>query len=134
MTAETFQNPNTLLHGDQFASFLLGALDPSSQMIGGPSPDPQDWFFGLYVGDDWKVNRKLTITMGLRDEYEGAWTDPQHNLSQGLNLSQIDPAIKANPPVMPAQVTALVGNNTSYNACGILNCLPWSLASVSPTA
>lgn len=116
MTAETFQNPNTLVHGDQFASFLLGALDPSSEMVGGPSPDPIDSFFGLYIGDDWKVNRKLTISMGLRDEYEGAWHDPQHNLSQGLNLSQIDPAIKANPPVMPAAVTALVGNNyTSYN-------------------
>ncbi len=115
MTAETFQNPNTLLHGDQFASFLLGALDPSSEMVGGPSPDPIDSFFGLYIGDDWKVNRKLTITMGLRDEYEGPWHDPQHNLAQGLNLSQIDPAIKANLPAMPAAVTNLIGNNTSYN-------------------
>ena len=115
MTAETFQNPNTLLHGDQFASFLIGALDPNSEMIGGPSPNPIDSFFGLYIGDDWKVNRKLTITLGLRDEYEGAWHDTQHNLSQGLNLSQIDPAIAANPPSMPGAVTSLIGNNTSYN-------------------
>jgi hypothetical protein len=116
MTAETFNNPNTLLHGDQFASFLIGALDPSSEMVGGPSPDPIDTFFGLYIGDDWKVNRKLTITLGLRDEYEFAWHDPQHNLSQGLNLSQIDPAIAANPPRMPSAVTSLVGSNyTSYN-------------------
>ncbi len=109
LTANTYNNPDTSRYGDQFATFLLGALDNSSEMIGTPSPAPIDDFFGVYIGDDWKVSRNLTLTLGLRDEYETAWHDSLHNLSQGLNLNQIDPAIAANPPQMPAQVTAIVG-------------------------
>ncbi len=106
--------------GDAFASFLLGALDSSSQMVGGPAPNPLTDFFGMYIGDDWKVTRKLTIILGLRDEYETAWHDPAHNLSRGLSLATADPAIAANPPQMPAQVQAIVGPNyESYN--GIWN-------------
>ena len=70
-----------------FATFLLGALDGSSQMIGGPAPDPHVEFWGMFFQDDWKVNRWLTINLGLRNEYETAWHDPNHNLSQGLDLS-----------------------------------------------
>ncbi|MFZ0593925.1 MAG: carboxypeptidase-like regulatory domain-containing protein [Bryobacteraceae bacterium] len=116
LTANTYNNPNTSLYGDQFATLLLGALDSSSEMIGGPSPSPIDDFFGLYIGDDWKVSRNITLNLGLRYEYEPAWHDDAHNLSQGLDLTQINPAIAANPPVMPSQATAIVGNNYwSYN-------------------
>jgi hypothetical protein len=116
LTAETFQNPDTSRYGDPFATFLLGALDNSSQMIGGPSPSPIDDFFAGYIGDDWKVSRKLTINLGLRYEYEMAYHDSLHNLSQGLDLTKEDPAIAANPPQMPAAVTAITGNNyASYN-------------------
>jgi hypothetical protein len=111
LTANTFNNPDTARTGDQFATFLLGALDNNSQMIGGPAPVPYDDFVGLYIGDDWKVTRNLTLTFGLREEYETAWHDPDHNLSQGLNLNQIDPAIAANPPVQPDAVTSVVGPN-----------------------
>ncbi len=125
LTADTFNNPNLNKSGDQFATFLLGALDNNSEMIGGPSPAPIDDFFGFYVGDDWKVSRNVTLTLGLRDEYEPAWHDPDHNLAQGLNLSAIDPAIAANPPVMPAAVTNIVGSNySSFNG-------QWSFTSPS---
>jgi hypothetical protein len=116
LTANTYQNPDTSRVGDQFATFLLGALDNNTQMIGGPSPSPIDNFYAVYIGDDWKVSRNVTINLGLRDEYESAWHDAAHNLSQGLNLTQIDPAIAANPPQMPSAVTNIVGNNySSYN-------------------
>lgn len=111
LTANTFNNPDTSQYGDQFATFLLGALDSNTQMIGGPSPSPIDNFYAGYIGDDWKVSRKLTINLGLRYEYETAWHDSLHNLSQGLDLTQTDPAIAANPPQMPAEVTAITGSN-----------------------
>ena len=111
LTANTFNNPNTLLYGDPYATFLLGALDGSSQMIGGPVPDAHVKFYGVYVQDDWKVSRRITLNLGLRDEYETALYDPQHNFSQGLNLSAPVPEMTANPPVMPAAATNIVGNN-----------------------
>ena len=111
LTAETFNNPDTKHNGDQFATFLLGALDGSSQMIGGPAPDPHVKFYGMYLQDDWKVSRRITVNLGLRNEYESAIYDPAHNFSQGLDLSQPVPEMQANPPQMPAQATSIVGSN-----------------------
>ena len=111
LTAETFTSPDTKHNGFGFATFLLGALDGQSQMIGGPAPDPHDEYWGLYVQDDWKVNRWLTLNIGLRDEYESAWHDPGHNMSQGLNLNAAIPQMQQNPPNMPAEALAIMGTN-----------------------
>lgn len=111
VTAETFVNPDTKHNGMGFATFLLGALDGSSQMIGGPAPDPHVNYWGMFFQDDWKVNRWLTINMGIRNEYESAWYDPMHNVSQGLDLNQPIPEMQSAPPNMPAQALALMGGN-----------------------
>lgn len=111
LTANTFQNPDLTKSGDPFATFLLGALDSQSQMVGGPAPEPISDFYGMYIGDDWKVNRNITINLGIRNEYETAWHDSSHFLSRGLDLNSIDPTIAANPPQMPAQATSIVGPN-----------------------
>ena len=107
LTANTFNNPDLTKYGDPFATFLLGSLDDSSEMIGGPAPITVSDFYGMYIGDDWKVTRNLTLNLGIRNEYETAWHDPDHQLSQGLDLTYADPAIAANPPVMPSQVLAI---------------------------
>jgi hypothetical protein len=111
LTAETFVSPDVKHNGFGFATFLLGSLDGSSQMIGGPAPDPHDEFFGMFIQDDWKVNRWLTINLGLRNEYETAWHDPGHNMSQGLDVSASIPEMQSSAPQMPAQALALVGNS-----------------------
>ena len=111
LTANTFNNPDTLHYGDQFATFLLGALDGSSEMIGGPVPDAHVKFYGMYFQDDWKISRKITLNLGLRNEYETSLYDPAHDFSQGLNLTAAVPEMQANPPQMPAQALAIVGNS-----------------------
>jgi hypothetical protein len=82
--------------------------------VGGPAPSPITHFWGLYIGDTWKASRKLTVNLGLRWEYEAAWSDHNHFLSQGLDLTKTDPAIAGGPPVMPGQVTSIVGGNQSF--------------------
>jgi hypothetical protein len=109
LTASTFNNPSVNT-GDGFASFLLGSLDGGSTVYGGPAPTPYSTWYGFFFQDDWKVTKKLTITYGLRDEYETAFSDPDHLLSQGLNLTTPIPQFSANPPVMPAAATNLVGS------------------------
>ncbi len=119
LTAGTFNNP-PVTQGDGFATMLLGALDGGSSVYGGPAPTPYSTWFGAYIQDDWKVNSKLTITIGLRDEYETAFSDPNHLLSQGLNLSTPIPQMVANPPQMPAQALALLGSEY-YHYTGAWN-------------
>ena len=110
-TANTYINPNTGISGDQWGSFLLGALNNNTEMIGGPAPNPHTTMYGLWVQYDWRVNRRLTLNLGLRDEYEKAWSDPNRTLSRGLDLTQPIPEMQANPPQMPAQALQIVGNN-----------------------
>jgi len=110
-TANTYTNPNTNIYGDAYATYLLGTLDGSSTMYGGPAPDPHTEFYGLYFQDDWKLNRRITLNLGIRDDYESAWHDPPHELSQGLDLTAPNPSITANPPNMPGAVTGITGSN-----------------------
>ena len=114
LTARETSNPDLTISGDPFATYLLGALDSNTQVVGGPAPNPITELYGLYVGDTWKATRHLTINAGMRYEYESAWHDANHNLSQGLDLNTTDPTIAAAPPVMPSQVTNIVGGNQSY--------------------
>jgi len=110
LTAETFISPDVRRHGDGFATFLLGALDDTSQVIGGPAPDPHIQFWGMFFQDDWKLNRRITVSFGIRNETETAWYDPDYNFSRGLDLSAPIPEMQANPPQMPPQALALVGS------------------------
>jgi hypothetical protein len=110
VTAGTYSNPNTAINGDQWATALLGALDGSTEMVGGPVPNDITNFWGFFFQDDWKVNNRITLNLGLRDEYEAAWHDSAHDLSQAMNLSAPIPAMQATPPNMPAIATNLVGN------------------------
>jgi len=110
-TANTYNNPNTNIYGDQWASFLLGPLSNDTEMVGGPVPISISSFYGFFIQDDWKLNRRITLNLGLRDEYESAWEDADHFLSQAMSLNTPIAPMVANPPNMPALATGLVGNN-----------------------
>ncbi len=111
VTANTFNNPDTKHYGDEWATFLLGALDGSSQMIGGPAPDPHTQFWGMFFQDDWKLSKRITLNLGIRNDYESPWWDPAHNFSKGLDLSQPIPEMVSSPPAIPPEVSSIVGNS-----------------------
>jgi hypothetical protein len=112
LTANTPVNPNTVDTGSAVAAFLLGAMNPdATQMIGGPAPDPHIKYYGMFIQDDWKVSRNITLNLGLRNEYETGFYDPQNFFGRGLDVTAPVPEMQANPPQMPAQALSLVGAN-----------------------
>ena len=64
---------NLVATGDPFASFLLGQfMTPSEHSL---FPTFRETYTGLWVNDEFKVNNDLTMTFGLRWDYESARTE-----------------------------------------------------------
>jgi hypothetical protein len=58
--------PNTT--GNEFADYLLGYASRSQRQVGSTRVDMRSTLFAGFLQDDWKVNRKLTLNMGVRYE------------------------------------------------------------------
>ncbi|HKC87817.1 MAG TPA: TonB-dependent receptor, partial [Blastocatellia bacterium] len=71
--------------GDAIASLLLG--NPASGRLGiAPQPAVQSKYYALFAQDDWKLNGRLTLNLGLRWEFETP------NTERFNRLSNFDPA------------------------------------------
>jgi hypothetical protein len=63
--------------GNSFAAFLLGAPTSTESPEGLPLTDVLQHRTALYIQDDWKPLRRLTLNLGLRWEYNSPATDVQ---------------------------------------------------------
>ena len=80
VTAQVPYDTNNGIQGNSFAGLLLGYGDSGSinvtQSVADKSKET-----GFYVQDDWRVNQKLTLNLGLRYEWSTPYTE-RHNNSQ----------------------------------------------------
>jgi hypothetical protein len=67
--------------GSDFADFLLGSPHSSSIAFGNPDKLLRQEVYDAYVSDDWRVSPSLTLTLGLRWEYETPVTERYNRLS-----------------------------------------------------
>ncbi|MEO8682783.1 MAG: hypothetical protein ABI665_27290, partial [Vicinamibacterales bacterium] len=116
LTANSSDTPDVTNSGNQWATFLLGALDAQTSARLVPLQEPDLLSYAAYYQDDWTFSDKLTLNVGLRWEFEPGATDPLNRISQRLDLTSPIPEMQgAGAPVMPAQATQLLASkNYSY--------------------
>jgi hypothetical protein len=110
LTANSSDTPDVVNSGNQWATFLLGALDQQSSARLVPLQQPYLHGYALYYQDDYDVTDHLTLNLGLRWEYEPGPTDPQNRLSQRIDLTDPIPEMRAAPPAIPAQAAQLMAS------------------------
>jgi hypothetical protein len=86
-TAYTNNNNTT---GDPFASFLLGLPDQAQLSITSENPRLSSNYYALYMQDDIKVRRDLTLNLGLRWDVDTPRSEAHGNESS-LDLSVPNP-------------------------------------------
>jgi hypothetical protein len=79
--------------GDSLASFLISNGGPGTSSSGYEVPNlvsTQSFQAGGFVQDNWKVNKKLTINIGMRYDLDLPRTE-RYNRTNGLNPSVVSP-------------------------------------------
>src|SRR5205814_1202626 len=96
--------------GSEWATFMLGYIDNASIAARVPIQEAVTLGYAGYFMDDYKVNKNLTLNLGLRWEYEPGPVDRGNRISQQLDLTQPIPEMQSTPPAIPATVTALLAS------------------------
>jgi hypothetical protein len=102
--------------GNPLASLAFGYgdnINASSQLLVTPSVANRSLETGFYIQDDWKVNSKLTLNLGLRYEWSSPYTDRDNHLEfsnftadsgVGINFTSLPPGAQSQG-AMSAQAT-----------------------------
>jgi hypothetical protein len=76
--------------GQGLASFLFG-LPTTGQIDRNASQAQQNKYLALFVQDDWKVSRKLTVNLGMRYELELPTTERYDRENRGFDFTTPNP-------------------------------------------
>jgi hypothetical protein len=70
--------------GHPVANFLLGLPTDVDQTQTGPGVDGVAWHYGAFFQDEWRVNTRLTLSLGVRYELHPGFKDRELNISNFL--------------------------------------------------
>jgi hypothetical protein len=108
ITANTFVSPDTRYSGDEYASLLLGYLDPATSYARfSPLKKVSSPYYAAYIQDDFKLSSRLSLNLGLRWEYYAPWGEAENRFSRYLDLDQAIPGMDAVAAKFPTEALAL---------------------------
>jgi Carboxypeptidase regulatory-like domain len=93
--------------GYDFADFLVGLPQTTSERYGIPANYLRSSRYDLYGNDDWRVSNHLTLNLGGRWEYTAPFTEKYGHLSDlalGPGFSTTDVVTGQNPGNLPASL------------------------------
>ena len=105
--------------GNPVADFLLGYCSTCTGAFGSSRSLYHSPTFAPFVDDNWQVNSKLTLQMGLRWEYLAPWHE-QNNQEGSFDAKSGKIAFNVVPSNLPAQLQPLVLNQNGFFPPGIL--------------
>jgi hypothetical protein len=121
-TSDTFLSPDTSRSGDSYATFLLGALEGSSQAQYISPHELRVNSYAAYLHDDFKLSPRITLNLGIRYEYETAPVDRLDRISRYLDLANPIPEMQGgNAPKIPAEVTAIASIPYQWNGAWVFS-------------
>jgi trimeric autotransporter adhesin len=94
--------------GNDFADFLLGFPQQTSLQFGATSYNFRANSFDFFAQDDWRMLSSLSLNLGVRYEYNGAYTESQDRIA---NL-EVGPGFATAVPVVPAGAVLPAGSGT----------------------
>jgi hypothetical protein len=107
-TQQVYNNAGNGLGGDGYASFLLG-YPSGGQSNYAAYPFYRQWYIAPYLQDDWKVNSRLTVNMGLRYDINEPITEKYNRLDYAFDpniASPIGPMVAGNIAALKLQIPA----------------------------
>jgi hypothetical protein len=106
--------------GIPYASFLLGLVNTAT--VGNPSaPQARKLSLGMFAQDTWKVNRKFTLTYGLRWDFQ-EYPDEIHARESAFSTLKPNPSAGGLPGALIYE-----GNSPGACQCRFVHTYPYAL-------
>ncbi|MBM3811183.1 MAG: TonB-dependent receptor [Acidimicrobiia bacterium] len=112
--------------GHEFASMLLGTADVASNVVPPVLFDTTYYHdTAVYFQDNWRVNAKLSLNLGLRYEVPIGWHVPGGNGYSHVDINVANPAAGGRPG-------ALVFSGTGPGRTGVRRFYPTDFSAIGP--
>ena len=85
-------NSTSVLEGNSFASFLLGAPNNGEVPVN-VFPHYQWFFIAPWIQDDWRVSDRLTVNLGFRWDGNGAVREEENRLNYAFDTDAGEPGV-----------------------------------------